>query len=67
MEEDDGQQLLPFDHLRVAPHRVEILAHVMAGFRWPGRRSFDRLTKEQQRLALDVARQALERLAAADD
>lgn len=52
---------------QVPDHRVRALAGVIAGFRWPaseGRGSFERLKKGQQKLALDIARQALERLAA---
>lgn len=54
---------LALDADSVPGHRVEALAGVLAGFRWPGRRSFEKLRKDQQTVCLDVARDALERLA----
>jgi hypothetical protein len=47
---------------RVPDHRVRALAGVLAGFRWPDRGSFDKLTKAQREAALGAARAALERL-----
>lgn len=43
-------------------HRVRALAGVLAGFAWPERGSFERLTKPQQELATETAREALSRL-----
>lgn len=40
-------------------HRVRALAGVLAGFRWPDRGSFEKLTKPQREAALDTARVAL--------
>jgi hypothetical protein len=57
-----------FDEPPVVPeHRIETLARVIAGFRWPDRGSFEKLTKPQQRACLEAARGALERLAAEPD
>jgi hypothetical protein len=46
----------------VPEHRVRALAGVLAGFQWPDRGSFEKLTKPQQAIAAVVARDALERL-----
>lgn len=52
----------------VAEHRVRALAGTIAGYRWPGAGSFERLKKPQQAAAaLNAARLALERLAAEPD
>lgn len=58
----DHEQL-PLDVSHVPQHRVEALAGVLAGFRWPGRASFDKLTKKQQEAAYVAASMALEYLA----
>lgn len=65
---DDAQQLSidPADAV-VPEHRVRILASILAGFRWPNRGSYERLTKPQQRAAMDAARGALEALAREPD
>lgn len=57
---DDAEQPVP-------THRVQALAGVLAGFRWPTRGTFERLTKPQKQLALEVAEDALRRLAEAED
>lgn len=51
----------------VSEHRVEALANVLAGFRWPRRGSFVALKKGQQQAVLDVARGALAALAKEPD
>lgn len=66
-----GEPLALFDStVEVVPtvpeHRVRALAGVVAGFRWPGRGSFEKLTGPQKTEALAAARSALERLAAFD-
>lgn len=43
------------------------LAGVLAGFRWPGRGSFEKLRKGQQEAARKAAWTALETLAAEPD
>lgn len=52
-----------FEQPVVPEHRVEALARVMAGFRWPGRESFEKLTKKQQHACREAARHALTTLA----
>lgn len=47
----------------IPDHRVRSLAGVLAGFRWPGRESFEKLKKPQQAAALAAARATLVRLA----
>lgn len=44
-------------------HRVQALAGVLAGFRYPDRRSFEDLKKGQQKAVLAAARMALQLLA----
>ena len=53
---------LALDERRVPEHRVRALAGVLAGFQWPDRGSYERLTKWQQEAARTVARIALETL-----
>jgi hypothetical protein len=49
-----------FEPYAVVPeHRVEALAGVLAGFGWPERGSFEKLTKGQQRICREAAREAL--------
>lgn len=52
---------------QVSEHRVDALANVLAGFRWPGRGSFVALKKGQQQAVLEVARGALAALAKEPD
>jgi hypothetical protein len=60
-----------FDPEAISPepsaHRVEALAGLLAGFRWPGRNSFDQLKKSQKAAALDAANEALMRLQSEPD
>lgn len=58
---------LHLETVAVPEHRVRALANTLAGFRWPGRGSFDALKKGQQEAALAVARTALEMLAQEPD
>lgn len=53
-----------FPPVEVPAQRVRALAGILAGFQWPDRGSFEKLTKGQQAAALDAARAALERIAA---
>jgi hypothetical protein len=55
-----------FEQPVVPEHRIEVLARVLAGFRWPDRGSFEKLTKPQQRACVETAKAALERLAVED-
>lgn len=45
-------------------HRVNVLANVIAGFRWPDRGGFQKLTKAQQKAAHEAAEMALRHVAA---
>lgn len=47
--------------------RVQILATILAGFRWPDREAFSHLTGPQRKAALEIAEQALTQLAEAPD
>lgn len=49
----------PVGKAEPSPTRVRTLAGTLAGYTWPGRAS---LTKAQQKLAEDVARDALRRM-----
>lgn len=42
--------------------RVQAVANVLAGFGWPGRGTFEKLTKPQKEVALEAARDALIRI-----
>jgi hypothetical protein len=58
---DSPQLSLDGDSLEPPSKRVEMVARIFAGFRWP-HVGFDRLTKPQQRHVFTVAREALTRL-----
>lgn len=59
---------LTLDPLPEIPaHRVRALAGVLAGFRYPGRNSFEDLKKAQQYAVLVAAREALIALAGAPE
>jgi hypothetical protein len=53
------QLTLEPEQLDVSKHRVRALAGVLAGFRWPERGSFEKLTKRQKEITLNVAADAL--------
>lgn len=57
-----GQESLFASPEPVPEHRVKALAGILAGFRWPDRGSFEKLTKPQQKFCMEVARTALEKL-----
>jgi len=59
----DPQAILFGAKPEIPEHRVRALAGVLAGFQWPDRTSFEKLTKPQKRAAMEVAQFALETLA----
>lgn len=50
---------MQLDAVEPPAHRVRALAGVLAGFAYPGRRSFEKLTIEQKSLTTGAAREAL--------
>lgn len=51
----------------VTEHRVDVIARFLAGFGFPARHSYEKLTKAQQRTAREAAEAALRRLDAHTD
>ena len=51
----------------VPSHRIRVLATVLAGMRWPGRGSYEKLKKEQQQACQEAAKLALDHLANKSD
>lgn len=67
---EEGEQVsaqMQLGGIEPAKHRVDALANVLAGFRYPGRRSVDKLTKAQRANVEAAARDALTAIAAGPD
>lgn len=61
MPQEESQLSLDGGETEPPKRRVEALAGILAGFRFPGR-SLDRLTIVQRREVIEIARNALQRL-----